>query len=170
MPRIFVRKYSPDWGSHFPVLIKILEVSDGTVLELGTGVFSTPLLHTLCQVRNRQLVSYESDPYYVERHSDFITPLHQINLVTNWDDVKIEDTLWDVAFIDHKPERRRKIEVERLANTAKYIILHDSETRNDKLYKYSETYSLFKYRFDYTACYPHTTVLSNLIDLSKLAI
>ena len=168
MARIWVRKYEPGWGSHIPVLVKVFEISQGPILELGTGVFSTPILHTLCLSKDRQLVSYENDPYYFERHGDFRTDKHQIILVSNWDDIKIENTFWNVALIDHKPEERRKTEVKRLANNTKYIILHDSESRNEKLYKYSEIYPLFKYRFDYTACYPHTTVLSNFVDLSDL--
>lgn len=170
MTRIWLRKYEPGWSSHIPVLIKIFEISEGPILELGTGVFSTPLLHTLSLSKNRSLTSYENNPYYVERHRDFITDKHQIILVDNWENINIEDTRWGFAFVDHAPEERRKLDVKRLANNAQYIVLHDTEPRNEALYKYSEIYPLFKYRFDYTTCYPHTTVLSNFVDLKNLKI
>lgn len=167
---MWVRQYEPEWGSHAPVLIKILEISKGPILELGMGIFSTPLLHTLALSKNRLLVSYEDDPYVFERHEKFRTDKHQIIFVTNWDDTKIEDTAWGMAFIDHGSGERRKIEMRRLANSARYIVLHDTDPEREIFYRYSEVYPLFKYRFDYTVCCPHTTVLSNFVNLKKLKI
>lgn len=168
MTKIVVKKYNPNFGTHIPVLIKILEISVGPVLELGMGVFSTPLLHTLCAKNNRLLVSFESDQDYVRGHRDFRTDLHKINFVENWDDVKIEDEKWGVVFIDHDPTSRRHIEARALANTAKFVVIHDSEPNRNC--KYDEIYHLFKYRFDYKESTPWTTILSNFVDLTDLKI
>ena len=78
--------------------------------------------------------------------------------------------LWDIVLIDHSPDKRRGIEAKRLANNAKYIILHDSEPDKDKLYQYSKAYPHFKFRYDYTEAYPNTTVLSNFVDLENFKI
>lgn len=168
MARIIVQKYNPNFGTHIPVLIKILEISEGPVLELGMGVFSTPLLHTLCAKKNRLLVSFESDKDYVESHEDFKTDMHKINFVENWNDAKIEDEKWGVAFVDHDPTIHRHIEAGRLANIAKFVVIHDSEP--GRRCRYDEIYHLFKYRFDFKELTPWTTVLSNFVDLTDLKI
>ena len=36
------------WGSHLPVLIHLMNHTTGDVLELGTGLYSTPYLHHAC--------------------------------------------------------------------------------------------------------------------------
>lgn len=168
MTRIIVNKYHPNFGTHLPVLIKLLEMSKGPVLELGMGVFSTPVLHILCAKYKRLLVSYESNKYYTERHQDFITDLHKINFVRNWDEAKIEEINWGLAFVDHDPTSHRHIEAGRLANVAKFVIIHDSEPNRNC--NYDEIYHLFKYRFDYKKSTPWTTVLSNFVDLTDLKI
>jgi hypothetical protein len=43
------------------LLIRVLRVSEGDVVELGTGTTSTPLLHWLCKDMDRRLISYEND-------------------------------------------------------------------------------------------------------------
>jgi len=163
-----VNKYSPEWGSHIPILIKVLDISEGPVLELGMGVFSTPLLHSLCADKKRLLVSCESDKNYFDAHAAFATNMHKIEFVKNWDNIDIENTRWGVAFVDHAPDKRRIVEVRRLANLADYVIIHDSNGRYDSFFHYKLIYPLFKYRYEYGKAMPHTTVLSNFKDLSNL--
>lgn len=137
---------------------------------MGVGPFSTPVMHWLCQDRERLLISYENDKKYFDQHKAFETSLHQIKLVENWDDADIESTHWGVALIDHKPAERRRIDVKRIADKADYIIIHDSEPSQNRYYRYDLIYPLFKYRFDYpnkSGC-AYTTVLSNFKDLTNL--
>ena len=173
MTRIIIAKYSPSWGSHMPVLLKILGMSEGPVLELGIGPFSTPLLHILCESSGRKLVSYEGEPYYVERHADFRSPNHEINLVKNkedWGKIDIENTPWGMAFVDQH-DFARAPSAARLANVAKFVVIHDSHPNSPKdPYGYEKIYSLFKYRYDYTKLWPNTTILSNFVDVTKLEI
>lgn len=167
-----IRRYNPLWGSHIPVLVKLLDITSGPVLELGMGAFSTPLLHSLCQNKDRLLVSYEEGDNYFAMHKPFESPLHQLVHIMapeDWGKTKIEDTPWDVAFIDHCADRRAA-DAARLANIAKYVVIHDSDPSNDKYYHYPEIYPLFKYRYDYTKLVPNTTVLSNFVDVTGLKI
>jgi len=142
-----IAQYAPTWASHLPLLIKAFESSTGAVLELGTGVFSTPVLHMLCKSKDRPLVSYEFNQKYVDDHRKFLHPLHQIHHVTDWDSIKI-DVPWGLVFVDHSPDIRRGIEAGRVANHAQFIVMHDSDPSNDPFYKYPDIYPLFKYRFD----------------------
>ncbi len=170
MPKIFIRRYNPAWGSHIPLLIKIFEMSKGSVLELGTGIFSTPLLHMLCMDKNRMLVSYDNDKGYIDLHKEFVSDMHQIKFVEDWDKADIENKKWGMVLIDHAPEERRIFEVRRLVNSAEFIIIHDSNGRFNNRYHYRQIYPLFKYRYEYGKMMPHTTVLSNFFDVSKLEI
>jgi len=161
--------YTPIYGSHIPILIKVLQLSEGPVLELGSGVFSTPILHWLCLEAKRLLMTYENDMEHFEMNKVFETNEHQIKFVNNWDDAKIEDTHWGVVFVDHGPGERRVVEIARLAQKADYIIVHDTEPDHDSQYSYIDhAFPLFKYRYNYKRRRPYTTVLSNFKDLTNL--
>lgn len=155
------------YASHLPVLTKIFEATTGDILELGVGIYSTPYLHWMCFERGRKLSSYESDQKWAYYFRDSRRVFHDIHHTENWDDLKI-DQFWDFVFIDHAPDIRRGIEAGRLAQHAKYVIIHDSEDTEDHKYNYSKIYPLFKYRYDYQKAVPRTTVLSNFIDPNVL--
>ena len=148
------------YASHLPVLTRLLPTTTGPVLELGIGLYSTPYLHWICSASRRQLTSYDSDPKWIRYFRDAKSDIHEVALIDDWDKMPI-DMFWDIAFIDHAPDHRRSIEAKRLANNAKYLILHDTEPEVDSLYGYSQIYPLFKYRYDYTLAKPYTTILSN---------
>lgn len=160
---------APIYSSHLPILIKILQISQGPVLELGAGVFSTPILHWLCLEAKRPLVSYENIKEHFEMNKVFQTDMHKILFVNDWDEAKIEDTHWGLVFVDHEPNQRRSVEVARLAKTADYIVVHDTEPDHDYRYDFiNKAFPLFKYRYNYKRRRPYTTVLSNFKDLTNL--
>lgn len=158
---------SKDRGSHLPVLMKIVNMTNGPILELGAGPFSTPFLHWACFEKKRKLVSYENNrEFFLSDIEQYQSDFHEVHFVENWDKIDISGH-WDVAFIDHCPKLRRIKEIKRLANSANYIVVHDTEGRSDRKYKYSTIYHLFKYRYDFRNARPFTTILSNLKDLSQ---
>jgi len=157
---------SGTYGTHLASLIKALSKTTGDVLELGTGVFSTPYLHYQCLLSKRKLVSYENFKEYY----DFFTgygyenKYHEINFVEKYADAKI-DKIWDVVLVDQTPDSSRVETIKRLRHLAKYIIIHDSNPSNDKNTKYSSIYGLFNYKTDWHGDNNRTTVLSNIADL-----
>lgn len=155
-------------GSHLPVLIRLVAMTNGPILELGTGQFSTSILDIMCRVKKRRIVSYENDPNYYELSACFISPYHEVHYIEDWDKADIDNTHWNIALIDHLPRSRRRFDAIRLKNNVDYVILHDSEPSHWKYYKYDRVYPHFKYRFDYTECMPNTTVVSNFKDLGEL--
>lgn len=165
---MFVAKhFKAGEGSHIPMLIKILGMTTGPVLELGTGFNSTPVLHWMCNEAKRKLVSYESNPVFWEVAKNYVSDFHEVNFIDNWDKLDVTQH-WNVVFIDHAPGPRRVEEMIRLANKADYVIVHDTEGRSDWHYHYSKGFPDYKYRYDYTKAYPNTSVLSNFNDLSNL--
>lgn len=159
------------YGSHIPVLVKLLSITDGAVLEMGGGWCSTPVLHWLCEPKKRFLLTLDNDPNIIKMFSTCITPTHAIWLVEGWDKVPLDRPLgWDVVLIDHAPSERRIEDIKRLKGLAKYIVVHDTYWKLEKHYHYKEIYPLFKYRLDYNGTYPCTTILSNFVDLKGLEI
>jgi len=162
------RNFKPADGSHLPILIKLVTMTDGPVLELGTGFFSTPVLHWLCAEKKRKLVSYDSQVPFFEVANKYLTDWHEVYLIDDWSKIDISQH-WSVVLVDHAPAEQRKLEMARVANNADYVVAHDSEPRHDRSYAYSEIAPLYKYRFDYDKLYPHTAVFSNFKDLSNLS-
>ena len=166
---------SGNYGTHLGALIACMQRTKGDVLELGIGYSSTPYLHYQCEIDKRNLISMENDNGWIRRfaYSDFYmhnfdrSKYHTFVYVENWEDAEIEKP-WDVVLVDHSPSSRRKEEVKRLANHAKYIIIHDSNKEFEKEYRYSEIYPLFKHRKVWTGDDRHTDVLSNFVNLDNL--
>jgi len=169
--KINIRQLKASEGSHIPVLVKVLEISTGPVLELGTGLNSTPVIHWFCNESKRQVESYESSEMFylaARNYRNDFHGVHSVEILGGWDNINFEATHWGMVFIDHAPGKRRVEEMIRLANHADYVVVHDTESRSDWHYKYSKGFPNYKYRFDYTKAYPHTSVLSNVKDLSEL--
>lgn len=153
-------------GTHLPVLIKIINLTNGPVLELGMGIFSTPYLHFACYPK-RRLVSFENNPEFAEWIAGFKASFHETYFVNDWNAIDLSGH-WSVVLVDHSPAERRVEEIKKLANSADYLVVHDTNPRQSHKYKYHEIYPLFKFRKDFNAEKPYTAVLSNFYDLSNL--
>lgn len=158
---------SGNYGTHLAALIKAAEKTNGDILELGMGLFSTPYLHYKCILTGRKLVSYENFESYAQFFIEYGYPNdnHEINIIDDYANAKI-DKPWDLVLIDQTPDSSRIIEAKRLANLAKYIVIHDSNDKNERIYHYSEIYPLFKYKTVWDKDKNHATVLSNFVDLT----
>jgi len=156
------------YSSHLPLLIKMVNLTDGDVLELGTGIFSTAVLHWLCVPDKRNLVSYESNKKYYEIAMQYSNEYHTVIYAENFEDIEIERP-WDVVFIDHEIGKRSR-DAKRVANYAKFVILHDTCWRDERLHHYKEIYPLYKYKYQFHLTRPKTTVVSNFVDVNELGL
>lgn len=157
---------SKNYTTHIGVLVKVLMQSKGLVIECGGGIFSTPLLHWICKMQKRKLITYEQDAPYYAFERQFQSPLHSVRFVEDWDKIEIPKHV-GMVFIDHHPPERRMIETERFSKVADYIVIHDTE-RVSREYNREEVLDAFKYRYDWKDCRPWTSVFSNLKDLNFL--
>jgi predicted O-methyltransferase YrrM len=157
--------------------MSVMERTNGDVLELGPGVFSTPYLHWVCKKMKRPLMTIENDEkwfnftrkYYQYGSREQV--YHRFIFVKNWDEAeKHINKKWDVVLVDHSPSERRVEEIKKLEHLAKYIIIHDADAHKERDYHYSTIYPLFKYRYNFTEVEPATTVLSNFVDLNDLKV
>jgi hypothetical protein len=163
-------RVSSRYGTHLPVLMAALARTTGAVLELGVGAFSTPYLHWACAFARRPLLSVESAGPYAEWAQWYAGGRHEVLAVDSFDAAPLEAREWSVALIDHSPSERRVVDVRRLAERCRFVILHDSNGRFESHYHYSTVYPLFKYKRDYGALYPAVTVVRNFEDLGELGL
>jgi len=156
-------RHIKETSTHNLMLIKCIQATDGAVLEMGSGFFSTPLLHWLCAERHRLLITYEDNLEYFNFANRFKSWNHRVRFTPDWN-IKI-DRHYSVALIDQTTKYRASVALA-LKDSVDYIILHDSQAEDH--YKYHRLWGHFKYRYDYKDHYPWTTVLSNFNDLKWL--
>ncbi len=150
---------SKAYSTHNPFLIEYVQKTTGPVLELGSGVFSTPLLHWLC--RNRDLYTYENNPEYYHFARKFRSKFHRIRPIDKWEDLK-PDKHYSIVFIDFSAKgsiKRGEMAI-RFKDHADFIILHDTEPPREKEYGYDKVWKHFRYRRDWKECSTWTSVLS----------
>jgi len=166
------------YATHLPVLTAMMALTNyaghDTVLELGCGNYSTPILHEMCRVQNRQLISVESDYEWLNKFINYREDWHRFVLAnaaktaSRCDpDCGIDNTYFGLVFVDNHPVEQRKSDIEWVRNKADYLVIHDTEPAVEHIYGFAEILKTFKYRRDYTLLTPHTTIVSdtNPLDL-----
>lgn len=154
------------YGTHLPILVSIAGLTEGPILELGAGVYSTPILHEMCVPKKRPITTCEQNPSWFKSVSKYQNDWHKMLLVDNWETCEVfNGQQWDVVFVDHNPSIRRHVDIRRLKNKAQYMVVHDTDNPG---YQYEPVLGEFKYRYDYKKMEPWTTVVSNFNKLDFL--
>ena len=156
-----------NYGTHLAPLIIAVINTDGPVLELGCGDFSTPILHAVCSSQKRFLLTAESDGNWQKRFWDLKRDWHKFQHVkhsSDWNQVGA-GRHWSVVFVDHAPGERRVVDIARLRRHADIFVVHDTETAS---YGYEPVLSTFKYIFVYRRYSTTTTLVSDTIDVALL--
>ena len=154
-------------ASHLPILIRVIEASQGDMMEIGTGYYSTPIFHLMAQMTERHCYSYENNPEWYEKAKKYESEYHHIILIDDWNKLP-SGKRWGIVFVDQSPSQSRRVAIAKYANSADYIVAHDSEIDRQPLYHLERTLLTFKYRFDYKKLVPNTSVVSNFYDLKFL--
>ena len=161
-----MKRLQAHWGSHLPILIKAMQITNGDVVECGCGYFSTPCLHWMCMDSNRILTTYEGDEWWCNMFSRFNNGKHLIQHITNWDSINFSIPI-GLAFIDHQPDERRWKEVQRLLHVD-LLVLHDAGGNDGIRCGYDKLKGLFNYTWISRKEKPYTAVLSNKLNCRKL--
>lgn len=160
--------------THIPILSAVMTITRGSVLELGSGLGSTLMLHGLCGAMKRDLLTLESDEEWMEKFMNYGRFWHKIKFVKDFIDLPEYKQEWGLAFVDHgnagdlNMSLIRGYSVEMLQDVP-VLVVHD--TCHPWLYNYDEPFKLFKYRWDWRlqyTNYPMTSVLSKTIDVAKI--
>lgn len=145
-------------GTHLPILSKLLRTTTGSVLELGAGWNSTPLLYWTCQAEKRHFESWENDEKWVKQMEGLT------NYAYDWEITHMNPTgdKWSIVFIDCRPALMRRKLALKYKDMADFIVLHDSEPEIDRFYGYSKIYKQFEFVYNFDKLKPNTVVLSNV--------
>ncbi|MFH1184717.1 MAG: hypothetical protein V1755_06715 [Chloroflexota bacterium] len=153
-------------ATHLGVLLACLRATDGPILELGAGLFSTPLIHAFSR-KNRYARTNEQNKEWAERLSALYRGTaddhdHEIIWTPDYAAADITDKPWSVALVDHATHSRAP-DLARLKGHAELIVFHDSEV---ELWK--PDLDAFTYRFTCKVL-PHTSVVSDTQSLDWLS-
>jgi hypothetical protein len=141
--------------SHLPVLARALLLTGGSVLELGAGWGSTPLLHAACEASGRYLYTRENDGNWLAKFSSLASKRH---LFIN----DIPDEYFGFVFVDSSPGEERNNWALRFRDKTDFIIMHDHEAGSGAAYYYEQIIPEFKHAEVYRFLKPHTLILSNV--------
>lgn len=155
-------KITNDWNSHRPLLwLASCNVTDKPITEFGCGFGSTILLRHRCNQQKRPFLSYETNRNWADKFT-------LVTKMNDYDEIHLSEEPFrqGILFIDLAPADVRKTMIEKHANHADVIIVHDSEKSSQFCYYLEPTLSKFKYRLNFEPeKYPHTTVVSNFVDV-----
>lgn len=168
-------------GSNLIPLTMAALIVTGDMLELGMGLFSTPVLHKIAVDFKRQLVSVDTDQKWLHKFILYnqTSAFHRINLLSDKEELtKIGlDKKWGVVLVDHIFADLRPINVIKFSNLSKVVIAHDTEKTNEQFYRYEQAKIRDHYKY---VCkfslfedlkrqsYISTTIMSNFIDLPSV--
>lgn len=117
-------------GSHLFLLIRMFDLSKGDILEIGTGYYSTLILHWLATMTKRHVYSYENNEYWYNKIKKKGNEYHHIIFSNDLDNEDFYNKHWGLVFIDNSPANKRPIELEKFKNNADYIVVHDTNPKN----------------------------------------
>lgn len=154
-----------NFATHMPALLTAVANTDGPILEMGCGDFSTPLLHAICAVNKRFLLTTETNKNWMNLFVDLKRDWHQFRFVSSaqdWNNVGL-GVRWSVVFVDHAPGERRVVDIIRLRPHVDVFVVHDTQEPG---YRYEPTLSSFRYKYVYRRYGVTTTLVSDTIDVS----
>ena len=133
----------PDpYSTHQAALLAAAIATQGPILELGVGWYSTPLLHAFCAAMSRTLVSVESaGPWGEMFRARDVSGWHQFFLGPGPIAPREFPGPWAVVLVDHAPPwdghvMNRMAAVRALAECARRFVIHDTEPQSRALYGY----------------------------------
>ncbi len=149
-----------NWSNHRPLLLLAFELTNGDVVELGSGDGSTIYLREYCAASGRSFSTYDNNQEWADKTGSAY--------VADWGGADVWHPC-SLLFIDHAPGEQRKVAIERMMDQADIIVVHDTEQGGAGDYGFEPVFAKFKYRLNYnkTGGGAGATAVSNTIDLNQ---
>ncbi len=162
----------PGYGSHVIPLLASFWITDGDILELGSGWYSTPMAHTFSINQDRTILTADTNQNWLQKLTIFKSRLHHFMLVSETsstgafaktvnpsqaDEVKVTSSWdlvganhsWSVVFVDHAPGLRRPVDLQRLRGHSELLVTHDTDGTLGRVYKLEEVLASFRHRYSF---------------------
>jgi len=166
-----------EYSTHLPALTLAVQLTEGSVLDLGGGIFSTFILHDMLYSTNRFLLTVDDSANWMGNFHGMENKFHQFRHVTNLKGLfKTIGKEWDVALIDYGTYKGRLFCLKELLPYAKIIILHDYGDENSdsqweahgvSLKDVQDAVNEVEYKTLFNAQAPYTAVLSNFVNIEQ---
>lgn len=149
-------------ATHLPFLLACLRRTTGPAIELGMGLFSTPLFHAFA-AQGRYCRSVDTNSEWVARMRAFFRGVdtesgtHDLVCTESGQKTPVEDKAWGFAMVDHEQSRRAP-DLLRLMNRAELILVHDATMPQFRL---EPVLGQFRFRFVTSDAWPATSLVSN---------
>lgn len=154
------------YSTHLPLLVAAVAATEGPVIELGSGLYSTPVLQGLCLAQRRELWTFENNAEwmmkFIPRNGQ--STAQKFSLLDSWNDLERygEELKCDVAFIDVDPAAERSHLIDVMHRWAEIVVVHDTETEQRHNYPSVDiSLDTFRYRIIDKRRGPWTTAASD---------
>ncbi len=149
------------YATHQQVLVKAVLNTQGPIIELGCGWYSTPILHELALYSNRVLFTFDNNLEWLEHFKHFGSSNHIVEF-SNWKDIVFRYHL-GVVFVDTAPGPEREYLVDQFRGSTDVLVLHDTEEQVQ--YGWQRVLPTFKYQYTDKTQPTWTTLASDKIDV-----
>lgn len=185
---MFMTMNSSHTGTHsVPLAISCMNTT-GPVLEMGCGLYSTLMLHTICAKQGRRLHTVDHTLSWLQKFMHLETESHTFEHLTcgslnvtiyefmyrlspqwskkidaSWDQVGYGNH-WGLVFLDQLPLSRRVKDIKRLRDSTDVFVIHNTNMLGNWLSEFWPYLKTFKYIYVFPA-FPATAVCSDKIDV-----
>ena len=173
------------YSTHQSLLVAAMLRTQGSILEMGGGWYSTPLVSAFANTQRRTAFTIETCDWVYQLLKPLSSRFHNVCRIDGFDFdanggfVPRTDTtpaqyaeiqsrfltelcgrhpLWSVVFVDQAPGYLRVAAIEYFANIAEFIVVHDT----DNVARFESCLSKFRYRWDFRMHTPNAAIVSNL--------
>lgn len=174
-------------ATHQPLLVAAMLRTQGPILELGGGNYSTQIVAPFADIQRRECHTVETGAAVYQLFlKHFQTEFHRVWFLDGYNfsgygpfvpdpektreqyidiqsrfltELTRKTPRWSVVFVDQAPGFLRVPAIRYFANSADYIVIHDTEMVD--AYGFEPCLSEFTYRWEHKTHPEWTTVVSN---------
>ena len=137
-----------------------------SILELGCGHYSTPILSSIAKTQGRNFQLITSDPVWAQQFQNDSDHLKLIDF-SIWPKVFFEGD-WGFVLVDHEElVIDRYLQLLKLHEKAKVVVFHDANRIDDQEISWGLIQAHYRYVYFYDRYSPKTAILSNYVDPSR---
>ena len=152
-------------ATHQRALVTSALRTQGPILELGVGWYSTPILHEIATVLERPLITVDNNEHWLSQFRNLDNKYHHFHLLGWWGNMPNFYQHYGLVFVDQGQPIEREYSIRRLINVADVFVLHDTE--EGFAYGYDRTLPMFKFKQTDKCQKVWTTIASNKVDVSS---
>lgn len=148
--------YDP-YSTNQQAVVYALMKTQGPVIELGSGYYSTPILHEICKGQKRLLMTFDNSPEWLIKFDHLKSDLHSIAIVEDWNKLLagFNEGAIGVALVDQWPIEQRLLWIQKLLPVTDIIVCHDAECKihyPQGLEGIGKYHKLFNWQSPWTMC------------------